>query len=534
MARTTDGNPERLAYNDRVDRLRRKEYRMLKGTTYLDHAGTTLPATSLVTQFSHSLQTLLLANPHSASASAPNTSHRIVEETRLKVLKLFNASPEHFDIVFVANATAGIKLVLEAFSGHDEGFDYYYHRNAHTSLVGVREHAASSHCFASDAEVEQWLQDEHSFSGDANTDRPTLFAYPAQSNMNGRRLPLSWPAALRSTSQRLRTYSLLDVAALVSTSPLDLSDHAAAPDFTVMSFYKMFGFPNLGALIVRKSAAHVFDQRRYFGGGTTEMITCIGTQWVAKKEKRLTDRLEDGTGATHSILALHCAIDVHDMLYGGFSEISKHTGWLAKTLYERLASLKHANGRPVCQIYKDPAATYGDALTQGATVTFNISSSDGAWISSWKVGQLASSKNIHIRTGSLCNPAGMACALGLSSSDVQRAYASGFRCGQEADIREGIPFGMVRASFGAMSTLEDVSIFAKFVQDHFVGKGLLNVDDNDEKRVKSEEMRRSEQSSTPSFEKPGLRLRPVRQQFWAKFGACIPFRSRRPDVVSAH
>jgi molybdenum cofactor sulfurtransferase len=127
------------------------------------------------------MQNTLLANPHS-DAYNPSSSAVIIEETRLEVLQLFNADPAHFDIVFTANATAAIKVVLEGFSGHDNGFDYYYHRNSHTSLVGVRELAQYSHCFASNEEVEDWLDGEATGANRVSvSQRPTLFAYPAQS-----------------------------------------------------------------------------------------------------------------------------------------------------------------------------------------------------------------------------------------------------------------------------------------------------------------------------------------------------------------
>jgi molybdenum cofactor sulfurtransferase len=64
-------------------------------------------------------------------------------------------------------------------------------------------------------------------------------------------------------------YSFLDAAALATTCPIDLSNEATSPDFTAVSFYKIFGFPNIGALIVRKRAGHMLQQRKYFGGGET-------------------------------------------------------------------------------------------------------------------------------------------------------------------------------------------------------------------------------------------------------------------------
>jgi molybdenum cofactor sulfurtransferase len=395
------------------------------------------------------------------------------------VLNLFSASPEHFEVVFVANATAGIKLVAEAFSGYMEGFNYYYHRDAHTSLVGVRELSRTSHCLASDAETESWLSQEQDGENCDSIENPTLFAYPAQSNMNGRRLPLHWVSRLRDSTAYKNAYTLLDIAALASTTPIDLSDHTTAPDFLTLSFYKTYGFPDLGALIVRKSATHIFEKRRYFGGGTTDMIT-VGNgeaSWAARKNKTLSSRLEDGTLPTHSILALKCAIDVHESIYGGLKHVSAHTAWLAKKLYDQLSTLRHANGLPVCYIYKDASSIYGDRSTQGAVVTFNVLDKSGVWLGSSMVGERAMANRIHVRSGTLCNPAGMSQALGLKPADMQRAYASGFRCGQDTGKMKR-PFGMVRASLGASSTLEDVNTFVRFIVSEFTESGDVKMGTN--------------------------------------------------------
>jgi molybdenum cofactor sulfurtransferase len=417
------------------------------------------------------MQSTLLANPHS-DASNPSASSVIVAETRLRVLQFFKADPEHFDVVFTANATAAIKLVMESFSGHEAGFDYCYHRNCHTSLVGVREVARRSTCFATDKETEEWIDGTYEAFDSRFGGRPTLFAFPAQSNMNGQRLPLNWANRMRATESRPNTYSLLDAAAFVCTSPLDLSNHIAAPDFVAMSFYKIFGFPDLGALIVRKASAHILENRKYFGGGTTEMVTCFSENpWVERKESSIHARLEDGTIAIRSILALRCAIDNHQRLFGGMEEISKHSTWLAKILYDRLSTLRHGNEEPLCQMYTAVNSRYGDATTQGATIAFNMRKSDGSWMGPYGIGAKLRARNIHVRTGSVCNPAGMACALNRSDADMRMAFDQGFRCNQQDDVVEGYaPFGVVRVTLGAMSTLEDVNILAKFVENHLVDR----------------------------------------------------------------
>jgi len=56
----------------------------------------------------------LYGNPHSASDPALLSGHQ-VDSIREQALRFFGADPEHFDLVFTANATAAIKLVAEAF-----------------------------------------------------------------------------------------------------------------------------------------------------------------------------------------------------------------------------------------------------------------------------------------------------------------------------------------------------------------------------------------------------------------------------------
>ena len=80
----------------------------------------------------------------------------VIESTRLQSLAFFKADPEHFDLIFVANATAAIKLVMDCLSDHSQRAAswFSYHADSHTSLVGIRETAGRfSRCFMSDQEV---------------------------------------------------------------------------------------------------------------------------------------------------------------------------------------------------------------------------------------------------------------------------------------------------------------------------------------------------------------------------------------------
>lgn len=408
----------------------------------------------------------LYGNPHSASGSSQLSTNRI-EDVRSKALRLFNADPDDFDLIFVANATAGIKLVMEALRECEGGFQYGYHRDAHTSLIGVRENAMYSRCLV-DSDVEQWLSGKESLVDGETSSKVSLFAYPAQSNMDGRRLPLSWACRARKFNiSTPTTYTLLDASAFVSTAQLGLGDHNTAPDFTVLSFYKIFGFPDLGALIVRKESGLILHERKYFGGGTVDMVLCSKEQWHVPKAQSLHEILEDGTLPFHNILALDAAIAAHKKLYGTMNQISKHTAFLAQQLYDGLEALRHSNSEPVCVMHSYGFQSKSNPQMQGPIVAFNLKNSCGAWISNTEFEKLASVRKFHVRSGGLCNPGGVAACLNLEPWEMRQNFSSGFKCGSEADIYGGKITGVIRASIGAMSTKSDVEAFISFVGEFY-------------------------------------------------------------------
>ncbi|KAL2134365.1 hypothetical protein VTI74DRAFT_356 [Chaetomium olivicolor] len=433
--------------------------------TYLDHSGTTIYAHTLITRFSTLLLTNLYGNPHSANAPA-HLSGSAVDSVRLKALRFLGADPAHFELVFTANATAAIKLVGDAFRDLAEQtntgrFWYGYHRDAHTSLVGLRELTGGEHwVFRGDGEVEEWLE-----AGNASTSSSRgkggdgervsslgLFAYPGQSNLTGRRLPLEWAGRLRASRDPLlrNTYSLLDAAALAMTSPMErvFADPEAAPDFTCVSFYKIFGFPDLGGLVVRRESGHILALRKYFGGGTVGIVSTIGGAWHLSKGLEsaarnrsdaggheggvLHEGLEDGTLPFHNILALGEAIDVHAELYGSMENISAHTTVLVRRLYHGMKRLRYGDGQPLCKIYEEDedgmGTAYGDPTRQGATVAFNVFRPDGGFESYAMVEKLANESGIYVRSGGICCPGGVFAALQYEPWQLYRARSAGHHC----------------------------------------------------------------------------------------------------------
>ncbi|RMD44339.1 hypothetical protein DV735_g836, partial [Chaetothyriales sp. CBS 134920] len=454
-------------YITNIEDIRSDEHPSLSGTVYLDHAGTTLYPKSLVDAFSKELTGNVFGNPHSASA-ASQLSTRKVEDVRLAALRFFNASPDEYDLVFTANATAAIKLVADLFRDLECGFEYAYHEESHTSLVGVRELAvAGSTCFSTREDLSRLLElTDRTGSQDGRP--PLVLAFPGQSNMTGRKFLQTHigPANKSRQRQDRPIYTLCDAAALAATSPLDFTHMEGCADFTAVSFYKIFGFPDLGALVLRKSCADLVRRRRYFGGGTVDSVVACGDAWHAKRDASLHAQLEDGTLPFHNIIALGLAFDIHRQTFGSMSLMSSHVRYVAENCLYRLKRLRHSNGQAVCIVYgKDRGGCDGSS---GPVISFNVRDSGQQYVSCVEFEKLCIVRNIQIRTGGLCNPGGTALYLGLTPADIQHFHASGLRCGGAHDLINGRPTGTIRISFGAASSLGDVDTLIAFMEEFFV------------------------------------------------------------------
>ncbi|KAJ2894072.1 pyridoxal phosphate-dependent transferase [Zalerion maritima] len=473
------------AYNKATESLRQQEYPHMSKGCYLDHGGATIYAKSTVEQFSHQMLNNLYGNPHSMNTPAEDSGH-MVDRIREKTLRFLGADPEHYDLIFTANATAAIKLVADGFRDLSEKtntkkFWYGYHKDCHTSLVGVREFTGGMHhCFENDESVEEWLAGHYYANRPDSSSMLGLFAYPGQSNMTGRRLPVSWVEGIRKAPRlQHNTYTLFDAAALAMTSDLSsvFADPSVAPDFTCMSFYKMFGFPDLGGLVVRRDSGHILTLRKYFGGGTVTMVSVIGGSWHHSKgiqqgtndHFNLHDGLEDGTLPFHSILALGEAIDVQKRLYGSMKMVSRHTSHLVRRLRDGFGAIRHGNGRPVVEVYGNTPDAYGDARRQGGTIAFNLVKPDGTYIPYSRVEELANNEGFYIRSGGVCCPGGLFTALGYEPWELLRAMSAGHGCGyQSVDVIGPKPTGIVRASLGGMTTVREVDSFVHFIAESFV------------------------------------------------------------------
>jgi selenocysteine lyase/cysteine desulfurase len=428
------------------DRLRRQEFPALdrQPLVYLDYTGAALPSQSQLDAHQALVAGATLGNPHADHAPS-RASTALVEAARHATLKFLDADPTEYGVCFTANASAAAKLVGEAFRFGPKGVLALTADN-HNSINGLREYALRAgtglHILPLDSEL-RLTDAESRLSTRGGARVPRLLAMPAQSNFSGVRHPLS----LVSVAQRLGYTVLLDAAAYVPTSALSL--RRVKPEFVVLSFYKIFGFPTgVGALVARRDALRRLE-RPWFAGGTVD--------WVSIRHRRhrlrpTLEAFEDGTSNYYGIAALQAGFSF--MRRVGIDRLHARVADLTARLLARLAAATHDNGTPLFQVY-GPL----DVRDRGGTVPFNLLDRRGRVIPYETVETRARAAGVAVRGGCFCNPGSAEAAFRFPSAASLRCFRSTSdftprrfaRC-----LGTDHPVGAIRASVGVATSEADI------------------------------------------------------------------------------
>jgi molybdenum cofactor sulfurtransferase len=286
---------------ERLGHLRDRE--VPSNTVYLDHAGAPPACKTLLETVFQELITSPFANPHTTGGINSDLSCDVVKEARALVLKHFGASSDEYLVVFTSGATAGMKLVGDAFPWSNKS-SLLLSSNSHTSLLGLRSlvkrnstesSSVNFKCFFShdhypaflssscsdsslnglqsnliEASIE--LKDRSCEFSDNSWEQGVVYhliGLPGECNLSGAKLQLSVFLQdldeLRCKLDNCQQYLwLLDAAKLAGSSPICIRDLPVQgrPNFIVTSFYKIFGYPSgLGAVLIRKDTSSLLKKR---------------------------------------------------------------------------------------------------------------------------------------------------------------------------------------------------------------------------------------------------------------------------------
>jgi molybdenum cofactor sulfurtransferase len=439
-----------------VDALRASEYGRIDahGQIYLDYTGGGLHASCQVKDHARMLSEQVLGNPHSVNPSSMEMTGK-VEQARAAVLEYFNGTGE-YTAIFTLNASGALKLVGESYPFMPGGRLLLTADN-HNSVNGIREFAHAKGALVDYAPLTRPdlridMPTLQASLAQADAARTNLLAFPAQSNFSGVKHSLK----LIETAHAKGWHVLLDAAAFVPTNRLDL--RTVTPDFVVMSFYKMFGYPTgVGCLLVHNETLKLL-RRPWFGGGTVNFATVQGRQHVLSSGEA---GFEDGTLNYLSIPAVE--IGLRHLQRVGMDAIQTRVHCLTDWLITQLLALQHGNGRPMVRLY-GPA----NMTQRGGTVTLNFYDPSGRLVDYRRIEELAAQVNISLRTGCFCNPGAGETAEDLNEEDILAGIA---QVGADINLQRFLQFmqqrggksaGAIRVSMGLASNFADVERFMTF------------------------------------------------------------------------
>ncbi|WP_407561183.1 aminotransferase class V-fold PLP-dependent enzyme [Streptomyces sp. 184] len=476
-AHTTGHVRERAAEApDLFAELREREFGYLDegGHTYLDHTGAGLPPRSLVAGSARRITGGLYGNPHSESPASRASGDRLAE-AREAVLRYFNADPAEYAVIFTPNATGALRLIGEAYP-LGRGSRLVLSLDNHNSVNGLREYARARGAAVEYVPLrtpdlaidEDRMHDAlsvrarrpggrahvhmHGLGRGRGHDRDGsrgLLAYPAQSNFTGVQHSLDWIA----TAQAQGYDVVLDAAAYVPTNALDLGRHH--PDFTVVSWYKVFGHPTgIGALVARRAALARL-RRPWFAGGTIYAVSAQA-QWHVLADDEAA--FEDGTVNFLAIPDVTAGLAWIERI--GIDRVHDHVEALTGQLLAGLRTLRHSNGSPLVRVY-GPDRT---GTPRGGTVALNVLGADGGVVDERVIIRDSAAYGISLRTGCFCNPGAGEAAFELPLRRLHRAARR--RLGSLEDYLKMLHLpsaGAVRISLGVASQPGDVETFLSYV-----------------------------------------------------------------------
>ncbi|HEX9153828.1 MAG TPA: aminotransferase class V-fold PLP-dependent enzyme [Candidatus Saccharimonadales bacterium] len=269
-----------------------------------------------------------------------------------------------------------------------------------------------------------------------------LVAISGASNVTGHIPDIHWFAR---KAHEVGAQILVDCAQLAAHRSIRIGalsdpDHL---DYVGLSAHKMYAPFGTGALIGRKDT-FLTGAPEYSGGGTIDLVSATRVDWAEPA-----DREEAGSPNVVGAVALARSIQVLKLL--GLDNIAKHEAEL--TSY----ALKHLAAVPEVTVYGDTDPSR--SATRSGVIPFAVSGIPHNLVAAilgfeWGIG---------VRSGCFCAHPYVAHLLGLDSMfrKVRRDISHG--------RRDRIP-GLIRVSFGAYNTKEEVDVLIEALQAIVGGK----------------------------------------------------------------
>ena len=431
-------------YPAALNKYRKKFMRHLGNATYLDYTGAGIYPDQVIEEYRDVFTNYC---PMTEENGSEMSSDEIVKKARKDLLNFLGTDEDHYSVIFLASATQALKLVGENFPWTKKS-RFFYTRYNHNSVLGIRRYAVSHGAkFNATRSYESLLAIARNMTVPGTFKH--LLAMPLEDNFAGTKPSKE---LMYEISHINGSFALIaDAAAYLPTNKLNLTEY---PFHAVdMSFYKIFGFPNYGALVVRNDfAEHLM--KTYYTSNSAEFAQSGNN---VAKILDFPAGLEDDVVTPENAYALSLGISFLEKI--GMDNINAHVTKLTKKLYNGLAEMGAV-------IYGNHHL--GDDSLQGGIVAFNLVRSDGSFFGYASVVEDLSNGGFHLRGGCHCNPGACFNATGLKEFEVKSYFDKKTTCGDKYDVVNGVPLGAVRASLGWASTEKDVDDFLEYVRSNYI------------------------------------------------------------------
>jgi cysteine desulfurase / selenocysteine lyase len=381
----------------------------------LDNAATTPPLRSVVEAVGQFLP--YYASVHRGSGYKSRVSTAAYDEAHRTVARFVGADPDTAAVVFGKNTTEAVNKL-----------SYRYPLPKHAVvLTTLMEHHSNDLPWRARATVvragvtPEGRLDEDDFDRllHLHRDRVALVTVSGASNVTGFVQPVH---RLARKAHAVGACILVDAAQLAPHRAIDVR-HREDPehlDFVALSAHKLYAPFGTGALVGHRE---IFLQGapEYRGGGTVDTVTADDVSWAD-----LPDREEAGSPNVIGAVALAAALQA---LQGAMGEIAAHERALTSYALRRLRCL------PGVTVYGETDPDRTDDRV--GVIPFNVDGIPHGLVAA----VLGFEEGIGVRNGCFCAQPYVAELLGEGDA---RARGAGERA------------GMVRLSFGAYNTSEDV------------------------------------------------------------------------------
>ena len=441
-------------YPKDLKQFRNKYMKHLMNATYLDYTGAGVYSDLNIELFR---RTILFKDQFNSSNAdsfkireLDEYKKEIINETRETLLNFLGTSSkdDKYTVIFVASATQALKLIGENYKWTDKS-QYIYTRSNHNSVLGIRKYALAHNATFS------VVNSTTEFTANNNV----LYAVPLEENFAGSKISQSEMNRLTHTDG---ITVIADTSAYLPTNRLNLTEtpfHAL-----VLSFYKIMGFPNYGAVVLRNDFIREKLKKKSYMNNDVRVSFINSDIFELKETDQLYTEFEDDEPSYEMCSA--ALIGLKHLMALGLDNIQNYVFDMTRKLYEALVNMKHSNDSPAIEIYGNHKLN--DKELQGGIVSFNVKKANGQYIGYSQVVKDATKHNIHLRGGCHCNPGSCFSSMNIPEDVAMNYFNNKTTCGDNNDIIDGIPLGAVRASLGWATTDDDISTFVKFLVDNYV------------------------------------------------------------------